>query len=114
MIVGKNNNQNDYLTNRLAARDDLWLHTKDIPGSHVVIRSKEPDEQTLFEGAVLAAFYSKARNSSSVPVDYTRVRYVKKPSGAKPGFVIYDNQQTLYVTPVEETILKLKSAKQSL
>lgn len=108
IIIGKNNKQNDYLTNRLAARDEIWLHTKDIPGSHVVIRSKEPTEKTIQEAAVLAAFFSKARNSSSVPVDFTRVRHVKKPAGAKPGFVIYDNQQTVYVTPNEETVLKLK------
>ncbi|MDF2788966.1 MAG: hypothetical protein K0S80_2064 [Neobacillus sp.] len=108
MIVGKNNKQNDYLTNKLAARDEIWLHTKDIPGSHVVIRSKEPSEATVYEAAKLAAYFSKARNSSSVPVDYTKVRYVKKPSGAKPGFVIYDNQQTVYVTPEEELVLKLK------
>ncbi|CAH2713321.1 Rqc2 RqcH [Neobacillus rhizosphaerae] len=108
IIVGKNNKQNDYLTNKLAARDEIWLHTKDIPGSHVVIRSKEPSEGTIREAAALAAYYSKARNSSSVPVDYTKVRHVKKPSGAKPGFVIYDNQQTVYVTPDEELVLKLK------
>ena len=108
IIVGKNNKQNDYLTNKLAARDEIWLHTKDIPGSHVVIRSKEPSEMTIHEAANLAAYYSKARNSSTVPVDYTKVRYVKKPNGAKPGFVIYDNQQTLYVTPEEEIVLKLK------
>ncbi|WML56837.1 NFACT RNA binding domain-containing protein [Neobacillus sp. PS2-9] len=108
IIVGKNNKQNDYLTNKLAARDEIWLHTKDIPGSHVVIRSKEPSDETIREAAVLAAYYSKARNSSSVPVDFTKVRYVKKPSGAKPGFVIYDNQQTVYVTPDEEMVLKLK------
>ncbi|EKN66373.1 Fibronectin-binding A domain-containing protein [Neobacillus bataviensis LMG 21833] len=108
IIVGKNNKQNDYLTNKLAARDEIWLHTKDIPGSHVVIRSKEPSDETIKEAAVLAAYYSKARNSSSVPVDFTKVRYVKKPSGAKPGFVIYDNQQTVYITPDEEIVLKLK------
>ncbi|MEH7254329.1 NFACT RNA binding domain-containing protein [Neobacillus niacini] len=108
IIVGKNNKQNDYLTNKLAARDEIWLHTKDIPGSHVVIRSKEPSETTIQEAAILAAYYSKARNSSSVPVDFTKVRYVKKPNGAKPGFVIYDNQQTVYVTPEEEIVLKLK------
>jgi predicted ribosome quality control (RQC) complex YloA/Tae2 family protein len=108
IIVGKNNKQNDYLTNKLAARDDIWLHTKDIPGSHVLIRSKEPAEETVHEAAILAAYYSKARSSSSVPVDFTKVRFVKKPSGAKPGFVIYDNQQTLYVTPDEEMVLKLK------
>ena len=108
IIVGKNNKQNDYLTNKLAARDEIWLHTKEIPGSHVVIRSKEPSDEIIREAAILAAYYSKARNSSSVPVDFTRVRYVKKPSGAKPGFVIYDNQQTVYVTPDEELVLKLK------
>lgn len=108
IIVGKNNKQNDYLTNKLAARDEIWLHTKDIPGSHVVIRSKEPSEETILQAAMLAAYFSKARNSSSVPVDYTRVRFVKKPSGAKPGFVIYENQQTVYVTPNEELVLKLR------
>jgi predicted ribosome quality control (RQC) complex YloA/Tae2 family protein len=107
IIVGKNNKQNDYLTNKLAARDEIWLHTKDIPGSHVIIRSKEPANETIQEAASLAAYFSKARNSSSVPVDFTRVRYVKKPSGAKPGFVIYDNQQTVYVTPDEDVVLKL-------
>jgi predicted ribosome quality control (RQC) complex YloA/Tae2 family protein len=108
IIVGKNNKQNDYLTNKLAARDEIWLHTKDIPGSHVVIRSKEPSHETIQEAANLAAYFSKARSSSSVPVDFTKVRYVKKPNGAKPGFVIYDNQQTIYVTPEEELVLKLK------
>ncbi len=108
IIVGKNNKQNDYLTNKLAARDEIWLHTKDIPGSHVVIRSKEPSESTIHEAANLAAYFSKARSSGSVPVDFTKVRYVKKPNGAKPGFVIYDNQQTVYVTPEEEMVLKSK------
>jgi predicted ribosome quality control (RQC) complex YloA/Tae2 family protein len=110
IIVGKNNKQNDYLTNKLAARDEIWLHTKDIPGSHVVIRSKEPSEETITEAAKLAAYFSKARESSSVPVDFTKVRYVKKPSGAKPGFVIYENQQTVYVTPDEDTVLRLKKS----
>lgn len=109
ILVGKNNTQNDYLTNKLASRDEWWLHVKDIPGSHVVIRSNNPSEQTLLEAAMLAAYFSKARDSSSVPVDYTRVRYVKKPAGAKPGFVIYERQQTIYVTPDKDTILKLKA-----
>ena len=74
----------------------------------MVIRSKGPAEETIREAANLAAYFSKARNSSSVPVDFTRVRYVKKPNGAKPGFVIYENQQTIYVTPDEEMVLKLK------
>lgn len=108
LLVGKNNKQNDYLTNKVAARDEIWLHTKDIPGSHVVIRSKEPSEKTILEAAQIAAYFSKARNSSSVPVDFTKVRHVKKPAGAKPGFVIYEQQQTVYVTPDEDMILKLK------
>lgn len=108
IYVGKNNKQNDYLTNKLAARDEIWLHTKDIPGSHVVIRSKKPAEATILEAANLAAYYSKARNSSSVPVDFTQVRHVKKPNGAKPGFVIYEYQQTVYVTPNEEIVLSLR------
>jgi predicted ribosome quality control (RQC) complex YloA/Tae2 family protein len=109
ILVGKNNKQNDYLTNKLAGRDEIWLHTKDIPGSHVVIRDKEPNEETIMEAATLAAYFSKARLSSSVPVDYTKVRYVKKPNGSKPGFVIYDNQQTIYITPDEEKVLALKT-----
>ncbi|MFP3124130.1 NFACT family protein [Ectobacillus funiculus] len=108
IFVGKNNKQNDYLTNKLARRDEIWLHTKDIPGSHVLIRDVEPSEQTLHEAAILAAYFSKAKSSSSVPVDFTKIRHVKKPSGAKLGFVTYDNQQTLYVTPDEDVVLKLK------
>ncbi|MBO9130219.1 NFACT RNA binding domain-containing protein [Bacillus sp. 165] len=108
ILVGKNNKQNDYLTTKLAKRDEIWLHTKDIPGSHVLIRSTEPDEQTLLEAGILAAYFSKAKESSSVPVDYTKIRHVKKPSGAKLGFVTYDNQQTLYVTPSEDVVIKLK------
>lgn len=108
ILVGKNNKQNDYLTNKAASKDDIWLHTKDIPGSHVVIKTNKPDETTLIEAATIAAYFSKAKNSSSVPVDFTQIRHVKKPSGAKPGYVIYDNQQTLYVTPDEDLILKLK------
>ncbi len=108
IFVGKNNKQNDYLTNKFARRDDIWLHTKDIPGSHVVIRNEHPSEQTIQEAAILAAFYSKAKDSSSVPVDYTKVRHVKKPNGSKPGFVIYEQQQTLFVTPDEETVIGLK------
>lgn len=106
--VGKNNKQNDYLTFKIARKSEIWMHTKDIPGSHVVIHDSQPDEQTLREAATLSAYFSKARNSSSVPVDYTEVRQVKKPSGAKPGFVIYFEQKTIYVTPDEELVIKLK------
>ncbi|WP_372631434.1 NFACT family protein [Cohnella sp.] len=110
IYVGKNNTQNDYITNRLASSSDTWLHTKDIPGSHVLIRGGEFGEATLHEAAMLAAYYSKAKSSSSVPVDYTLIRYVRKPNGAKPGFVIYDAQKTLFVTPDESRIQQMASA----
>ncbi|KGX85715.1 Rqc2 family fibronectin-binding protein [Pontibacillus marinus] len=109
ILVGKNNKQNEYVTNKMAHKEDTWLHTKDIPGSHVVIRSSEPSEDTLLEAAQLAAYFSKSKASSSVPVDYTKIRHVKKPSGAKPGFVTYDNQKTLFVTPDESIIRSLKA-----
>jgi predicted ribosome quality control (RQC) complex YloA/Tae2 family protein len=109
MFVGKNNTQNEYLTNRLAAPSDTWLHTKDIPGSHVVIRGGDFGNATLEEAAMLAAHYSQARDSSSIPVDYTSIRHVRKPNGAKPGFVIYDNQKTLIITPDEKRIKALAS-----
>ncbi|AMA72601.1 MULTISPECIES: NFACT family protein [Aneurinibacillus] len=111
IYVGKNNKQNDYLTNRLASPNDTWLHTKDIPGSHVVIRGTDFGETTLSEAATLAAYYSKARHSSQVPVDYTLIRHVKKPKSAKPGFVIYEQQKTLFVTPDEEVVRKLMKTK---
>ena len=106
--VGKNNKQNDFLTFKIARKDEVWLHTKDIPGSHVVIHSAQPDEQTIKEAAMLSAYFSKARESSSVPVDYTEIRHVKKPSGAKPGFVIYFEQKTVFVTPDESLVMQLK------
>jgi predicted ribosome quality control (RQC) complex YloA/Tae2 family protein len=108
ILVGKNNRQNDYLTNKLARRDDIWLHTKDIPGSHVVIRDPNPSRETLLEAAMLAAYFSKAKNSSSVPVDYTKIRHVHKPKGAKPGFVTYDHQETVYVTPDEDKVKAMR------
>ncbi|MBC8079011.1 MAG: NFACT family protein [Gorillibacterium sp.] len=111
IYVGKNNLQNEYLTNRLAQPGDTWLHTKDIPGSHVVIRSTTFSEDTLHEAAQLAAYYSQARESSTVPVDYTLIRHVRKPNGSKPGFVIYDRQKTLFATPNEALIKTLKSAQ---
>ncbi|GMK42775.1 hypothetical protein PCCS19_58350 [Paenibacillus sp. CCS19] len=107
IYVGKNNTQNEYLTNKLAASSDTWLHTKDIPGSHVVIRSESFGDQTLQEAAMLAAYYSQARESSQVPVDTTLIRHVRKPNGAKPGFVIYDKQKTIFITPDEQRIRSL-------
>ncbi|MGE7271938.1 Rqc2 family fibronectin-binding protein [Brevibacillus panacihumi] len=109
ILVGKNNKQNDYLTNKLASPQDTWLHTKDIPGSHVVIRSRQYSEQTLLEAANLAAFFSRAQQGSQVPVDYTLVKHVKKPSGSKPGFCIYEQQKTVYVTPEEALVHRLKT-----
>ncbi|WP_309121361.1 NFACT RNA binding domain-containing protein [Paenibacillus sp.] len=111
LYVGRNNMQNDYITNRLAHPNDTWLHAKDMPGSHVVIRSDAFGDATLAEAANLAAYYSKGKQSSLVPVDYTLVRHVKKPSGAKPGFVIYDKQKTLFVTPDERKLRELPSLK---
>jgi predicted ribosome quality control (RQC) complex YloA/Tae2 family protein len=111
MIVGKNNKQNDYLTHKIADDENTWLHTKDIPGSHVIIRSHEFGDATLYEAAQLAAYYSKGKNSSQVPVDYTLVRHVKKVRGAKPGFVTYDHQKTLYITPDDGIIRKLNETK---
>lgn len=99
IYVGKNNLQNEYVTNRLGKPNDTWLHTKDIPGSHVVIRSEQFGDATLEEAAQLAAYFSQAKHSSQVPVDYTLIRHVRKPNGAKPGFVIYERQKTLFITP---------------
>lgn len=103
VLVGRNNKQNDMLTTKLADKTDIWLHTKDITGSHVIIRAegREVPDSTVLYAARLAAFHSKAKNSSQVPVDYVPVRFVKKPSGAKPGMVIFTNNRTLYVTPLD-------------
>lgn len=109
IYVGKNNKQNDRLTMKFAHSADTWLHTKDIPGSHVVIRAKDVPEGTLLEAAVLAATFSKARESSQVPVDYTLIKHVWKPNGAKPGMVLYENQKTLYVTPDPDLAEGLRS-----
>ncbi|SFB37226.1 Predicted component of the ribosome quality control (RQC) complex, YloA/Tae2 family, contains fibronectin-binding (FbpA) and DUF814 domains [Cohnella sp. OV330] len=109
IYVGKNNTQNDYVTNRLGQPSDTWLHTKDMPGSHVLIRAVDYGEQTLKEAAMLAAYYSKGKESSLVPVDYTKIRLVRKPSGAKPGFVIYEGQKTLFITPDESLVRNLPS-----
>ena len=101
ILVGRNNRQNDKLTLKYAAKNDLWFHTKDIPGSHTIIlcECREPDEDTILYAASLAAGHSKARDAGKVPVDYTRIRFVSKPQGAKPGMVIYTNQKTLFVAP---------------
>ncbi|MCI7679273.1 Rqc2 family fibronectin-binding protein [Hornefia butyriciproducens] len=103
ILVGRNNRENDILTLQTAGKTDYWFHTKDIPGSHVILFTEghEPTETAILEAASLAAFHSKARESENVPVDYVRVRYVKKPSGAKPGMVIFTNNKTVWVNPGE-------------
>jgi predicted ribosome quality control (RQC) complex YloA/Tae2 family protein len=104
ILVGKNAIQNDRLTME-AAGDAMWLHAKDMPGSHVIIRTEgEIPRETLKQAALLAAWYSKGQRSSLVPVDYTRRKYVRKPSGAAPGKVIYTHQKTAYMTPDEKEI----------
>jgi predicted ribosome quality control (RQC) complex YloA/Tae2 family protein len=107
--VGRNNVQNDALTLRESSKGDIWFHTQKIHGSHVILRTggAEPDERSLTEAASLAAYYSKARGGQNVPVDYTRVKNVKKPSGARPGMVIYENFRTAYVTPDEDMVKRL-------
>lgn len=102
IYIGKNNTQNDFVTTKLANSADIWFHTKNIHGSHTIIKlgkDKSVPESTILEAASYAAYYSKGRFSSQVPVDYTRIKYVRKPSGAKPGFVTYTDQKTVYVTP---------------
>ena len=99
VLVGKNNKQNDYLTLKYAKKNDIWLHTKDIHGSHVIIETNglNPSFETIKSVAIITAKHSQAKFSSKVPVDYTQVKYVKKPSGSKPGMVIYTNYKTIYV-----------------
>lgn len=110
ILVGKNNKQNDELTLKTSKASDIWLHVKDIAGSHVIIKTegKTPPERTIVEAARLAAYHSKAKNGSGVPVDYTAVKFVKKPAGARPGMVIFTDNRTLYVTPNEEEADRLK------
>lgn len=103
IFVGKNNKQNDYLTCKIARKNDLWFHTKDIHGSHVVLKNEKTQkgisDSIIYKCATIAAFYSKAKLSQNVPVDYTFIKYVHKPNGAKPGMVTYTDNKTLYVNP---------------
>ncbi len=110
ILAGRNNKQNDKLTLKTADKSDIWLHTHDIAGSHTVIlaEGKVPPDRTIEEAAIIASYHSKARNSSQVPVDYTYIKFVKKPVGAKPGMVIFTNNKTVYVTPDSELAEKLK------
>lgn len=106
ILVGKNNRQNDLITTQIASKLDLWFHTKDIAGSHVLVMSggKVVSDQTVLQAATLAAKNSKAAASSKVAVDYTPVKFVKKPNGAKPGMVIYTTNKTIFVNPTEELV----------
>lgn len=104
VLVGKNNRQNDLLTTKIASKGDMWFHTKNIAGSHVIIACEgaEPTKEDIIFAATLAVKNSKAHSSAQVPVDYTRVKFVKKPAGAKAGMVIYTTNSTVYVTPKED------------
>lgn len=101
ILAGRNNKENDWLTFKKASSTDFWFHTKDIPGSHVILftEGKEPSEQEIFTAAAVAAYHSKGSSSENVPVDYVKVRHVKKPSGSNPGYVIFTNNRTVYVNP---------------
>ncbi len=109
ILVGRNNRQNDRLTTKDADKRDIWLHTQKIHGSHVILCTggTEPDEQSLMEAASLAAYFSQAQGSTKVPVDYTPVKFVKKPAGAKPGMVVYTTYQTMLADPDEELVKHL-------
>ncbi|MYY52266.1 NFACT RNA binding domain-containing protein [Ligilactobacillus salivarius] len=111
ILVGKNNLQNEKLTLHTAKKTDIWLHAKNISGSHVIIKSNNPSDETLFEAAMLAAYFSKFRSSANVPIDYVQVKNIRKPNGSKPGFVIYEGQKTLTVTPTEDFVLELRQNK---
>lgn len=104
ILVGRNNRENDILTFKIASSNDIWLHTKDIPGSHVILftEGKEPGETDIFEAAALAAAHSKAKLSGNVPVDYVTVKHVKKPNGSKPGYVTFTQNRTVYVDPAKQ------------
>ncbi|MGX7348961.1 Rqc2 family fibronectin-binding protein [Dolosicoccus paucivorans] len=108
ILVGRNNTQNDQLSMKQANKNYWWMHAKDIPGAHVIIEHDDPSADTLDYAAIIAAFYSKARDSANVPVDLVQVKHLRKPNGARPGFVIYEGQQTLFATPKEETIQSLQ------
>ena len=105
MLAGRNNAQNDLVTTRLARSTDTWLHAQGMPGSHVVIQAPAVPRQTLLEAAHIAAYFSRGKHSSNVPIDYTLIKNVHKPSGAKPGFVTYTSQKTIFITP-DETLVK--------
>ena len=108
--VGKNNSQNDLLTTRQATKGDWWFHTQKIHGSHVILWTEgtEPDETSVTQAAALAAWFSQGREAGKLPVDYTPVKYVKKPAGARPGMVVYTTYQTVMAQPDEALAKRLR------
>lgn len=113
ILVGRNNRQNDRLTAKDAEKWDIWLHTQRIHGSHVILCTggAQPDEQSLLEAASLAAYFSQAQDGTKVPVDFTQVKYVKKPAGSPPGFVNYTNYKTILADPSEELVKRLAAGR---
>lgn len=112
IYVGKNNLQNDYLSLKFANKNYLWLHAKDIPGSHVIVCAFDVPDTTLEEAAIIAGYYSKGKNSSKIPIDYTKVKELKKPNGAKPGMVIYHTNKTIIINP-NDFITRFENKKNS-
>ena len=111
ILVGRSNTQNDELTHKTARRTDIWLHTQKVHGSHVIIRAHDtqPDAQTIAEAASLAVYYSQARGGGKTPVDYTMARFVRKPSGALPGMVLYTEYQTCMAESDEVLVARLRA-----
>ena len=106
LLVGRNNRQNDFVTFRLSRAEDTWLHVKNMPGSHAILKGTLPvPEDVLYRAAQLTAYFSSGRDSSQVPVDYTKAKHVWKPGGAKPGMVLYEKHHTMYVTPASPEAL---------
>ena len=112
VLCGKNNLQNEYITHRLAEKHDLWFHAKGVPGTHVLLvtEGREPTDLDYTTAAEIAAYYSKAEGEK-IAVDYLLAKHVKKPAGAKPGFVIYHTNWTAYVTPNAEKIAAMRQGK---
>ena len=108
IYVGRNNLQNDELSLKKAQKNDYWLHAKNIPGSHVILKTSTPTDEEIVEAATLAAYYSKYQKAANVPVDYIQVKHLQKPNGSKPGFVVYEGQKSTVVTPTKEKVEALK------
>lgn len=111
IAIGKNNIQNDYISFKYANKQDIWFHVKDMPGSHVLVKNPNPDEYTIRLAATIAAYYSKGKNSSSVPVNYAPAKTIKKPSGAKPGLVVLSNYKTIYIDPNDSFLSEIEEIK---